>query len=53
MRHQFKFIHDEIGFNYRMNNLSASLGLAQIKKINSFIKSKKNLINFILNIFKS
>lgn len=52
IRHQFKFIHDEIGFNYRMNNLSASLGLAQMKKIKSFKKSKRKLNKFYIKYFQ-
>ena len=36
--HQYEFIHDEIGWNYRMNNLNASLGLSQIKKLNKILK---------------
>lgn len=35
------YIHNEIGFNYRMTNLQAALGLAQIEKLNEFISIKK------------
>jgi perosamine synthetase len=35
------FIHNEVGYNYRMNNLSASLGLSQLEKIDFFLKKKK------------
>lgn len=34
------FIHDEIGFNYRMTNLQAALGLAQLEQLEQFIKIK-------------
>lgn len=34
------FIHDEIGFNYRMTNLQAALGLAQLEQLETFIKNK-------------
>jgi len=35
------YYHPEIGFNYRMTNLEAALGLAQIKKLNEFVAKKR------------
>lgn len=35
------FIHDEIGYNYRMTNLQAALGLAQLEQLEKFIQIKK------------
>lgn len=35
------FIHDEIGYNYRMTNLQAALGLAQLEQLEDFIEIKK------------
>ncbi len=35
------YTHDEIGYNYRMTNLQAALGLAQLEKLEDFIKVKK------------
>ena len=34
------YIHDEIGYNYRMTNLQAALGLAQLEQLEDFIKIK-------------
>lgn len=34
------FTHDEIGYNYRMTNLQAALGLAQLEQLEDFIKIK-------------
>jgi perosamine synthetase len=34
-------LHDQIGFNYRMTNLSAAVGCAQLENINKIIKSKR------------
>lgn len=34
------FIHDEIGYNYRMTNLQAALGLAQLEQLEKFIEIK-------------
>ena len=36
-----RFIHNEIGFNYRMTNLQAALGVAQLENINQIIKKKR------------
>ena len=41
--HAYEFIHDEVGWNYRMNNLNASLGLSQIKKLKKILKLKKKI----------
>ena len=38
-----QFIHDYVGFNYRMNNLQAALGLAQLSRIEDFIEHKGNI----------
>ena len=35
------YTHDEIGYNYRMTNLQAALGLAQLEQLEQFIKIKK------------
>lgn len=35
------YTHDEIGYNYRMTNLQAALGLAQLEKLEQFIEVKK------------
>jgi len=36
-----RFIHDEIGFNYRMTNLQAALGVAQLENIEQIVKKKR------------
>jgi len=36
------YTHDEVGYNYRMTNLQAALGLAQLEQLESFIEIKKN-----------
>lgn len=41
--HKWNFVHDQIGFNYRMPNLNAALGLAQIEQINTYLNSKRLL----------
>ena len=39
------YIHDEIGYNYRMTNLQAALGLAQLEQLEDFIKIKTENYN--------
>lgn len=53
VKHKWKFIHDQIGFNYRLPNLNAALGCAQMKKLPLFIKSKRNLYLKYSEVFKS
>ncbi len=51
--HNWEFNHDKIGFNYRMPNINAALLLAQLEKINDFIKNKRNLAEKYQAFFKS
>ncbi len=39
---EMHFVHDEIGYNYRMTNLQAALGLAQMEQLEEFIETKIN-----------
>lgn len=39
--HPWEFVHDEIGYNYRMPNINAAIGLAQLEKIDFFLRSKR------------
>lgn len=41
--HKYEYIHDEIGYNYRMPNLNAALLVAQLEQIDTFLKSKREL----------
>jgi len=43
INHRWEYIHDSVGYNFRMPNLNAALGCAQIENLNKFIKSKKKL----------
>jgi perosamine synthetase len=43
------YTHDEIGYNYRMTNLQAALGLAQLEQLEDFIKVKKDNYEFYKN----
>lgn len=41
--HPYEYVHDEIGYNYRLPNLNAALGCAQLEQLESFIASKRAL----------
>ena len=49
--HPYNYIHDQIGFNYRMPNLNAALGYSQIKKIRKILAKKRKLFNFYKKAF--
>ncbi|MEO8412298.1 MAG: LegC family aminotransferase [Ginsengibacter sp.] len=42
----FEYLHDEIGYNYRLVNVAAAMGVAQMEQLPSFIKRKKEIIQF-------
>ncbi|MHB1307510.1 MAG: LegC family aminotransferase [Limisphaerales bacterium] len=41
--HAWEFVHDEVGFNYRMPNLNAALGCAQLEQLPAFLQRKRLL----------
>lgn len=53
MPHQWEFFHDEIGYNYRMPNVNAAIGVAQMENINKFIESKRSTAKSYQQFFKS
>ena len=45
----FEYIHDEIGYNYRLVNVAAAMGVAQMEQLPGFLKRKKEIIRFYKN----
>jgi perosamine synthetase len=41
--HRWSFLHDEVGYNYRLPNLNAALGCAQLEQLPSFVERKRAL----------
>ena len=41
--HQWEFYHDEIGYNFRLPNLNAALGVAQMEMLPEFLKTKREI----------
>ena len=41
--HPYEYVHDEVGYNYRLPNLNAALGCAQLEELERFIAAKRRL----------
>lgn len=41
--HRWEFVHDQLGFNYRMPNLNAALGCAQLEQLPKLLEAKRRL----------
>ena len=41
--HPYEFVHDEIGYNYRLPNINAALGCAQMESLPRLLKSKRHI----------
>lgn len=50
--HAYEFMHDEVGYNYRLPNLNAALGCAQLERLPSFLASKRELASRYIEFFK-
>ncbi|RYE77491.1 MAG: DegT/DnrJ/EryC1/StrS aminotransferase, partial [Myxococcales bacterium] len=37
------YLHDEVGYNYRLTNLAAALGLAQLRRLDEFVAAKQRI----------
>jgi dTDP-4-amino-4,6-dideoxygalactose transaminase len=51
--HPWEFVHNEIGYNYRMPNINAALGLAQLEQLDGFLATKKEIAFQYKEFFKS
>lgn len=50
--HPYEYIHDEIGYNYRLTNLAAALGVAQMENLEIFIEKQRELADKYRAFFK-
>lgn len=41
--HPYEYVHDEVGYNYRLPNLNAALGCAQMEQLGNFVRIKREL----------
>jgi len=51
--HPWEYNHDDVGFNYRMPNLNAALGCAQLSQLSYFLENKRELSEQYSHFFKS
>lgn len=50
--HRWAFVHDHIGYNYRMPNINAALGCAQLENLEGFIVDKRETVERYRTFFK-
>ncbi len=50
--HRWEFIHDEVGFNYRMPNINAAVGCAQLEQLPGFLERKRRLAQRYVEAFE-
>jgi perosamine synthetase len=51
--HPWEFVHDNIGYNYRLPNINAALGCAQMEQLSTFLDNKRQLANEYEHFFKN
>lgn len=51
--HPWEFVHDEIGFNFRMPNLNAALACAQLEQLDNILVNKRQLAELYKNYFSN
>jgi perosamine synthetase len=50
--HRWAFVHDEVGYNYRLPNINAALGCAQLAQLDDFVARKRRLAARYLAAFE-
>ena len=50
--HAYEFVHDEVGYNYRMPNINAALGCAQLEKLEWMLEQKKEIAHRYAEFFE-
>lgn len=49
--HPYEYVHDEIGYNYRMPNINAALLVAQLEQLDAFLSNKKETAQIYKDFF--
>jgi perosamine synthetase len=50
--HKWDFVHDHIGYNYRLPNLNAAMACAQLEQIETFIDDKREIASLYKDFFE-
>jgi aminotransferase in exopolysaccharide biosynthesis len=53
LRHRWNYEHDQIGYNYRMPNLNAALGCAQLEQLPVFLNAKRDIFKRYEEAFRN
>jgi perosamine synthetase len=53
VKHPWLYVHDEIGYNYRMPGINAAVGLGQLETLDSKLTAKRNLFHKYMSAFKN
>lgn len=51
--HRWAFVHDHIGYNYRMPNINAALGCAQLENLDRYVENKRETAQVYADFFKN
>jgi len=51
--HAWEYVHDEVGYNYRMPNLNAALGCAQLEQLPLLLQSKRKIAEEYAHFFEN
>lgn len=51
--HRWAFVHDHIGYNYRMPNINAALGCAQLENLDRYVENKRETARIYADFFKN
>jgi len=49
--HPYEYVHDDMGYNFRMPNINAALACAQLEQLDLFLADKRNLATAYANYF--
>ena len=51
--HRWAYVHDQLGYNYRLPNINAALGCAQLEQLPSFLERKRQLARRYADVFEA
>jgi perosamine synthetase len=51
--HRWEYVHDEVAYNYRLTNLNAAIGVAQMEEINKYLANKRETAEKYKELFES
>ena len=52
LAHPYEYVHDEVGYNYRLPNINAALGCAQMETLDLILKNKRQLAAQYIDFFE-